>query len=129
MRMRILLLLISICFSPYIYGQDISTPIVESFQKGDVALLEPFLDEEVLLTLVDQKTKNKKLEAVKLINRFFVENKVRSFTLKHKGVRDESAFLIGVLETIHCQYRVNCHFKKNNKEYFIHQIRIDKANE
>ena len=129
MKKRVLLWLVICCFSPYLYGQEISTDIVESFQKGSAALLEPFLNEEVLLTFDDQKNKRTKGATVDQLDKFFTVSKVQSFEVKHQSMRDESGFFIGVLTTSVSKFRVHCYFKKENQNYLIHQIRIDKANE
>lgn len=124
----ILTLLLGVLCIP-IWGQEPTAEIVKAFSKGDATFLELFLNEEVSLSIIDRKLRVDKKEAVKEMDVFLKNIKIKNFTLKHSSVKEESGYMIGSLQTEKEKYRVNCFYKKENDKFFINQIRIDKSND
>lgn len=109
-------------------AQDVPEKVVEAFRKGNVQYLETHLGSGVELMMDNRAICTDKAGVEHQLDAFFRKNKVRTFEVKHRGHRDGSGFLIGILQTLTGNYRVNCFLKRNdNNQYFIHQIRIDKA--
>ena len=117
------------CLSFGMSAQSLPKDAELAFTKGDAKLLLPSLSDEVSLSLVDLKKKVSADEAIKELEVLLRAVAVVSFEMKHSSIRDESAYIIGSLITEKGKYRVNCFYKKENNQFYIHQIRIDKANE
>ena len=129
MKKRIVLLLtyLFVCIA-FIDAQNVPQGVVVAFKNGNSQQLNSFLCDKVELIIQNQTTQADKNVASEIINRFFTNNKVKSFEVNHQGNRNESSFFIGTLMTDNGEYRINCFFRKLNNKYIIHQIRIDKTN-
>lgn len=112
-----------------LFAQEVPVGVVNAFKKGSSQELSQYLGEKVDLIILNRSQNVDKRTAQTTLNSFFSENKVSGFTVNHEGKRDESSFIIGTLVTDKGKYRINCFLKKNQNDYFIHQIRIDKTNE
>ena len=129
MKLKVFLWLIICSLSTHLVAQNVNDDIVKAFEQGQASLLTNHLSEEVSTCILNQQSRVKKQEAVEKIADFFKTIQIQSFKIKHTSVRDESGYIIGSLQSTKDKYRVNCCFKKENNNFFIHQIRIDKANE
>lgn len=128
-RKLMLLATFLLLFSTISFAQDVPDGLINAFKKGSTAELSKFFGDQVELVIVGQTTNGNKAKAESTMNGFFTSNKPGGFTVNHKGKKGESSFVIGTLNTSSGNYRVNCFFKKNQNQYLIHQIRIDKTNE
>lgn len=129
MKSKVILTLMLGFLCASIWAQEPTSEIVKAFSKGDAELLELFLNDEVSLSLVDRKLRVDKKEAIKEVNTFLKDIKIKDFALKHSSLKDESGYVIGSLQTDKERYRVNCFYIKEKDKFFINQIRIDKSND
>ena len=120
-------ILLFICFA--LMAQNVPVEIVTAFKKGNSVGLKPFLGERVELIIQNKTNSYTAQVAENSLNGFFSNNKVNDFTVNHQGNRDDSSFVIGTLITQNGSYRVTCFLLREQGEYFIHQIRIDKIND
>lgn len=109
--------------------EDLPTAIIETFQCAEVSKIAPYLDDEVSLKIEDKHYRGDRVEVVNYLAEFFSEKTVESFKIKHSSTRDESGFFIGSLNTKGARYRINCFFRMEKDKLYIHQIRIDNAND
>lgn len=112
-----------------LFAQEVPTGVTDAFKRGNSQELSRYFGDKVTLIILNRTQNVDKRTAQTTLNTFFTENKVTNFSVNHEGKRDESSFIIGTLTTEKGNYRINCFLKKNENNYFIHQIRIDKANE
>ncbi|NDW13743.1 DUF4783 domain-containing protein [Bacteroides sp. 214] len=110
-------------------AQSIPADLINAFNEGSAQKIAPFLGENIELVVQNRKKEVSKSTAIQELSTFFAQKKVTGFTINHEGKRNDSSYIIGTLTTSGGDYRVNCYFKKGDKEYLIHQIRIDKTNE
>lgn len=124
----IILLILGFIFYPLL-AQEPTEEIVKAFTNGKAELLQPFLKDEVSLSVVNRKFRVNKKDAVDGVQDFFESIVIQSFKLRHSCIKEESGYMIGSLQASNQRYRVNCFYTKINDKYFINQIRIDKSNE
>ena len=129
MRLKIFIGIVLCSLALNLSAQDLAKTVEQAFTKSDAALMQNSLSDEVSLSIVDLKKKVSTEEAISEINKFLKSSPTVSFKMKHTSVRDESAYIIGSLTNQQGKFRVNCFYKKENGKFYIHQIRIDKANE
>ena len=120
MKLKVFLWLIISIIPLHLSAQNLEKDIVKAFEVGKAEILLPHLSEEVAVSIIDQKLKTNKEEAIK---------QIVSFKMKHTSTREESGYMIGSLQTTQTRYRINCFYKKETNIFYIHQIRIDKTNE
>lgn len=130
MEKRVILLLTALFIgTSLLLAQGVPDRVIEAFKKGSSRELGRYLSEKVDLTIAGKSARADKTATEKAMGEFFVRHKVGSFTVSHRGKRDESEFVIGTLATADGTFRVNCFFRKAGTNYVIHQIRIEKTNE
>ncbi len=110
-------------------GQEAAQSVVAAFRKGNAVELNTLLDDKVNIVIQGKTTGSGKRAGEEALAQFFRLHKVQGFDLNHEGQRDESGFVVGTLRTQHGNYRVHCFLKKTGNNYFIHQIRINKADD
>ncbi|MBQ8225057.1 MAG: DUF4783 domain-containing protein [Bacteroides sp.] len=131
MRKRVVLLFSCFLFwaSATLFAQDVPVGVVVAFKKGNSQELNRYLGDKVNLVIQNKSTDADKQLAEGTMSDFFASNKVRGFNVNHQGKRDESSFVVGTLNTVNGNFRVNCFFRRVSNKYLINQIRIDRTNE
>ncbi|MBO4984801.1 MAG: DUF4783 domain-containing protein [Bacteroides sp.] len=131
MRKRVVLLFSCLLFwaSATLFAQDVPVGVVVAFKKGNSQELNRYLGDKVNLVIQNKSTDADKQLAEGTMSDFFASNKVRGFNVNHQGKRDESSFVVGTLNTVNGNFRVNCFFRRVSNKYLINQIRIDRTNE
>lgn len=118
------------CISPDIdKGDDIPKAVIETFQCAEASRILPFLNDDVSLKVIDRHYRGRKEQVVENLAQFFSTRTICSFELKHSSIRDGAGFFIGSLATKDSRYRINCFFKNRSNHLYIHQIRIDNADD
>ena len=110
-------------------AQNIPEEVASAFRKANPDALSRCTGSQVELLVESYTTQTGREAMTREMARFFADHPVKDFTLKHRGKREESGFLVGILTTSKGTFRVNCFFKKENNQYVIHQIRIEKTND
>lgn len=111
-------------------AQEVPAGLTDAFKLGNAAKLSMYMGEKPVEIITSEGTKDySKPDATKFMTDFFADNKVKTFSINHQGKRNGSGFIVGTLTASGGTYRINCFFKKENDNYLIHQIRIDKTNE
>ena len=110
-------------------AQNISDEIATAFQQANFETLSRYANSHVELLLEGQHPQTGREATIDRLKRFFANCTVKGFNIKHQGQRQESSFLVGMLSTSQGTFRVNCYLKKENEQYVIHQIRIEKTND
>lgn len=126
MKRKFTLWAVGILFSvASLTAQTISDNVVNAFRNGDVSLLNACMEQQSELVFNDTPLAQSKEKLLLEMRRFFEQEKVTDFKVNHQGVRAESGFLIGTMQTDKGAYRVQCFLNKENNTLLIHQIRID----
>lgn len=131
MKMRVILLfatLFSVALTLSAQGKG-ANEVIQALKKASSPELVKCLGEKVELVTPDGVVHVEREEARRELAAFFRRHRATGFKTIHQGKREESGFIIGTLTTTDGNYRVNCYFRKQQEEYVIHQIRIDKSNE
>lgn len=126
MKRKFTLWAVGILFSvASLTAQTISDNVVNAFRNGDVSLLNACMEQQSELVFNDTPLAQSKEKLLLEMRCFFEQEKVTDFKVNHQGVRAESGFLIGTMQTDKGAYRVQCFLNKENNTLLIHQIRID----
>ena len=110
-------------------AQTLPEGVVGAFRSGKAEHLRSCLEEKVEFIVDNTTQAQEKGRVIAEMQRFFQDKNVRDFQVNHEGVRQESGFLIGTLNTVKGSFRVQCFLKKKENKFLIHQIRIDGTSE
>ncbi|MCX8019386.1 MAG: DUF4783 domain-containing protein [Chitinophagaceae bacterium] len=120
----ILLSLFAVTFSSFAL-QNVIDSVVTALKAGNATELGRHFDEYVELVLPDRNDHYSKAQAELIVKDFFEQNKVRGFTLKHKGESPGGGhYCIGLLETQNGNYRTNVFLKLRSAREVIKEIRF-----
>ncbi len=102
--------------------------IAAAIEAGNAGDLGAFLAESLDLTLIDQEDVYSQNQAQVIINRFFSQNKPKSFEIKHEGKSKlKDFYYIGELKTDKGDFRVTFFLKKQDNGFKVKQLRIENA--
>ncbi|MDR2886547.1 MAG: DUF4783 domain-containing protein [Bacteroidales bacterium] len=99
-----------------------------AIRAGNVTELSKYLNSTVELLLLQKEDFYKKNVAETVLRDFFNEYKVKSFTVRHQGAKNDAQYAIGNLKTEKGDFRVYFLLKTIGKDLLIHQIRIEPDN-
>ncbi len=123
---KIFFLLFLGAFAPAFSQTDITPKVTEALKKGDAATLAAHFMEQIELTLPSNEGTFNKAEAQKLITKFFADNGVTSFTIKHQGTSKlDDQYRIGDLVTNKGTFRVTFFMRKSGTTMQIKQLKIE----
>ena len=130
MRKNFYGIFLSLCMTMAVaVAQKVPTGLKEAFQNGHAQALSTYLAESVEIIFPDQAQTLNRPKAINALSSFFANNPPQRFAANHQGEKGESSFLVGTLTTANGSFRLNIFFRKDNDNYLIHQIRIDKTHE
>lgn len=113
--------------------QDIANNVIkkvaESIQKGDSQELSKYFFDSVEVEIMGEDNFYSRSQAEQLLGSFFKRNRPLTFTVNHKGVKEATAFAIGLLQTEKDRFRVSLLLKIQDGKALIHQIRIESDDE
>jgi hypothetical protein len=98
--------------------------ILQSLKTGDSKTLSEYFNQNVEMVVLENDNVYSKAQAEQIINKFFSNNSPESFSIMHKGGKEDAQYVIGNLATNRGNFRVYFLLKKNNGKDYIHQFRI-----
>lgn len=111
-------------FQLSLFGQN-QQEIHSSFEQGNVEVLSSFLDDNIDLTVLKDEGIYSKAQAKVILKTFFTANSPGTFTVQHQGGNEQTAYIIGTLQTNGTNYRVYYLSKKNGNKTVIQKLRIE----
>jgi hypothetical protein len=130
MRLISVLFIVFCSLLPIQAQQEIDPFISESLLKGDAATLASFFNENVELVIGSTNDVFSKKQATGIVADFFRRNKVLSYQILHKGIKENSAFTIGTIRTSTGNFRVYVLVRRVvNEKQLIQQLRIETSND
>ena len=102
--------------------------ISAAIKAGNAAELSKYLNSTVELLLLQKEDFYRKNVAETILRDFFNEYKVKSFTIRHQGARNDAQYAIGNLTTEKGNFRIYFLIKAVGRESLIHQMRIEPDN-
>ena len=121
---RVLMITAFVAIAAQAHAQSTSD-ITNSFARGDGATLKKYLNSNVELVIQREDNVYSKEQVSVIMNSFFKRNVPSQFTIVHQGMRDNSQFVIGNLQTNNGTYRIYLLIKHN----LIYQLRIENPND
>jgi len=103
----------------------IPAEITTAFRTGNSGELSKHLNNTVQIMMLGKEDFYKKNVAETILRDFFNGYRAREFTIKHHGGTADAQYAIGSLKTDKGGFRVYFLLKKVDREFLIHQIRID----
>jgi len=96
-------------------GQTETINIISNLlEQGNASELEPYLDEQVMLSIMDEEVQVPKANALATLKDFFLVNPPKSFSHKHDGKSKEgNIFAIGAYKTEDTELRTYYVLKDN----------------
>ncbi|MBN2611332.1 MAG: DUF4783 domain-containing protein [Bacteroidales bacterium] len=107
---------------------DIPDGIILALKKGSASDLAKYINVNVELTIDGNEQIYSKEQAELILKDFFIKNPVNSFSIIHKGGKEDSRYAIGNLNTVKGDYRLTLLVKIKDNMPYIHQLRIEKEN-
>jgi hypothetical protein len=109
--------------------EEVIKSSIAAFEKGDAVSLTNNFFSTVEIDLLGEENFYSKAQAQLLLKSFFEKNSPVKFTINHKGVKELTAFAIGVLQCKSNSYRVSMFMKTEKEKSRIHQLRIEPESE
>lgn len=106
--------------------QDASSKVEIALNEGNAEVLGKLMMPSVDLTILDDEDSYAKDDVVTKLKKFFSENKVVSFKIKHKGTSKlNDHYRIGTLATNNGEFRVTYFMSDQGNGMLIKQFRIE----
>jgi hypothetical protein len=126
--MKIIYFLLFLIIPHFSFGQSVVDQTVKAINDGNITEMAKSFDKLVDLTLINEQSTYSKSQATIVLKKFFSQNEIASFTVKHKGTpaNNASMYIIGTLETKEKKdFRLYLFFKEKTGGLFLQEIRID----
>lgn len=101
---------------------------VKAIKSGNVTEMAKDFDKVVDVTINNEQSTYSESQAAVVLKNFFSRNKIKSFTVKHKGAPadNSSIYIIGDLRAESKKdYRLYLFFKQKSNGLFLQEIRIE----
>jgi hypothetical protein len=125
----IIALILAVFLAFNLRGQEagpVIDKITEFIKNGDAKNLAGYFNSTIDLEVEDTDGSFSKTQAEIILRDFFNKNKVKSFTVNHKGSSNEgSHYMIGSYKTNSAEFRAYILLKKNNQQLLIYQIQFE----
>ena len=129
---RLLLVVFSLFLLSFEVDQQLTVPdeIYSAIKAGNSKVLAKYFNTNVELVILDKEGVYSKIQAEIILRDFFVKNIPSALVKRHEGKsgKEASKYVICTLTTSKGQYRVYFVMKNNNREFTIHQFRIENDN-
>jgi len=103
----------------------VSQEIISALNSGNASALSSFFNNNIELVVESRNDVFSKQQASGIVSDFFRRNPVESFTVRHRGEREASSFIIGTLKTANGSFRVHVLTRKSDNNDVIQQLRIE----
>lgn len=125
--MKSLIAAILVLLSSSLVAQaDITPQVTEALKKGDANALSAFFMSSVELEIKGEEGTYNAATAKSIMTKFFAENQVKGFTVKHQGnSKLDDQYRIGELNTAKGVFRLTFFMKKNANTWQIKQLKIE----
>ncbi len=109
--------------------RDVSPSILNALQKGDAVAVSVFFNENIELIIGQVNDVFSKKQATGILADFFRRNKIGSFSIIHRGNKENSAFSICSMQAGGASYRVYVLVRTTDNNQLIQQLRIELTND
>ncbi len=116
--------LIVLLSAVYAFAAEPADVILPLLEKGNAAQLCTYLAADAELVILG--TNVRQSAQCSELRDFFAANKANSFAIRHKGVKQDACFIVGILETDGQNYRINMFVRNIPGGISIQQLRIEK---
>ena len=125
--MKYLSTLILFCLFTLTVNAQTQADAIAALKAGDANKIGLSLDNDVEICFDDKVDFLSKAQAIKILTKFFSDNKPVSYAPLHNGSAkgDKSGYTIGKLTTGSKNYRVYIFAQRGNGAYKIQEIRFD----
>lgn len=129
--MKIFRIFLILFFFPLIaFNQNKTADAIQlSLKNGNSSNLSKYFNTNIELTIIDKQDIYSKTQAEGLLKDFFTKNIPSSFSIIHKGGKEDAQYYVGKLQTSTGTYRVSYLLKGEDQNAKIHQLRIEKNDE
>jgi len=126
MRKLITILILILLFSQLSAGQSVPSELVDAIRKGDARKLSAFFHQNLEMTILDKDYMSSKIQATRILEDFFRNNKPVDFSISFEGTKEKSKYVIGTLNTKNKNFRINIFFLNKGEEMLIYYLSIEK---
>ena len=112
---------------PYAHGQDAYKAITRALATANADQMLAHMAQHVSIGLPQAQARQaERNDAAQLLRDFFDGLTVAGFDVSHHDQREASGYLFGTLRTNQGPYHVSCFLRREDDNYVIQKIRIDK---
>jgi len=101
------------------------TELINSIKNGNSENLAIFFRDRIELSIQEKEATYSKTQATQIMTKFFSDFPPVRFSIKHKGGKTGSEYIIGNLETRKQNFRIVFFMKTINGKFFIHKFDIE----
>lgn len=106
---------------------DVFDVFAESVTNGNARELEPIMENSLEIDLIDEILECSKVQAVHIMEMFFMKNTPQSFTILHRSGRNPMKYAIGEMSTGDEIFRITVFVGTSGSRDRIQQLRIEKV--
>ena len=100
--------------------------ITKAFKSGLAENVANYFYSTVEIDFPENKGVFSKTQSEQILNNFFKKNSVTNFTILHQGESKDGKYLMANLNTGSGAFRIYCYLKKNQNNFLIKELRIEK---
>lgn len=103
-----------------------SQDIGQALRRGDASAIAQYMDQTVLLELLDRESLFSKSDAMRKLSQFLQENKFTAFKQSHNGNSSgkDAYYVIGELASSAGKYRLYLYFNTKSGQSYLQELRI-----
>jgi len=129
-KKRILTILLMIMLVlPQVLGQTVPSGLKEAISKGDATSMSGWFHQSLELTILEKEYETSKNQATRILESFFKSNTPTGFTISFEGIKEQSKYAIGTLNTTKGSFRINMFFLNKEEKQLIYYLSIEKESQ
>lgn len=126
---KIIYIFLALLIPLFAFRADTASEIDGAIKSGNSKSVAAYFADNVDLKILNDEDVYSKAQAEMILKDFFAKHAVKSFSVLHNSVKNDSKYCIGALETANGKYRLYYLLKKTGDKMLIHQFRIETENE
>jgi hypothetical protein len=114
---------------PQVSGQTVPPKLQEAISKGDATSMSEWFHQSLELTILEKEYETSKNQATRILESFFKSNVPTGFKISFEGIKEQSKYAIGTMNTSKGSFRVNIFFLNKDEKQLIYYLSIEKESQ
>ena len=114
---------------PQVLSQIVPVKLSEAIARGDASAMSAWFHESLEMAILQKEYETSKNQATRVLESFFKSHPATGFTVSFEGIKEQSKYAIGTLNTSTGNFRVNMFFINKEGERLIYYLGIEKESQ